>query len=312
LEHRLFGGACTQTMYRVQAINIPGGVARYSDLAAAIGRRRLRTAIETGALRQPWRGVVIRSDCALDLWTRAAAALLVIGDHAALCGATAVALHGCDAAASTDIHVAVPCSRLARSRPGLVVRQRRYTADDVVGIDGLPVFALDLALADYLCTADKRAGIASLDQALAGRDSRGIAAVKAGILRRLAARVDPRGVAKATALVELATGRAESPPESIFRLIVVEAGFPAPEPQCEIRTVDGELLYLLDMAWKRLRIALEYDGYAAHEARAGYDAERDRRLQARGWIVVRARAADLKDPGRILAELRSAFAQRSR
>ncbi|SFQ21951.1 Protein of unknown function [Amycolatopsis arida] len=58
------------------------------------------------------------------------------------------------------------------------------------------------------------------------------------------------------------------------------------------------------------RIALEYDGYAAHEERAVYDAERDERMAARGWIVVRARADDLRDPSRVLAELRAAFDKR--
>lgn len=293
-------------------IELPGGIARHSELAVSIGRRSLRTALDTGVLVQPWRGVVIRSDLALDLPTRAAAAILLVGGHAALCGPTALELHGCDAAAGTAIHVAVPYSRLPRSRAGLIVHRSRFTAEDVVRLHGLPVLAHDLAFADYLCDGDKWTAMASIDQALAGLDPRAVAVVKDKIRRRLAARVDPRGVARAQMLVDLATGLAESPPESIFRLIVTEAGFPAPEQQIKIFTVDGALLYKLDMGWKRLRFALEYDGYAAHEARADYDAERDRRLAARGWIVVRARAADLRDPGRVLAELRSAFASRSR
>lgn len=92
---------------------------------------------------------------------------------------------------------------------------------------------------------------------------------------------------------------------------MVEDGLPIPEPQFKVRTIDGELLYLLDMAWERVRVALEYDGYAAHETRAAYDAERERRLAQRGWIIVRARAADLADPSRVLAELCAAFAKRS-
>ena len=79
-------------------------------------------------------------------------------------------------------------------------------------------------------------------------------------------------------LLALATGKAESPPESILRLIVVEAGFPVPEAQYEITTIDGRRLYVLDMAWPALRIALEYDGFAAHEERRELDAERDLRM----------------------------------
>jgi hypothetical protein len=113
-------------------------------------------------------------------------------------------------------------------------------------------------------------------------------------------------------LLALATGKAESPPESMLRLIVVEAGFPVPEPQYEIPTVDGRRLYVLDLAWPALRIALEYDGFAAHEERQERDAERDVRMAGRGWITIRATAADLRDPGRVLAELRDAFNLRSR
>lgn len=276
-----------------------------------MGKRQLETAIANGVLHQPWRGVLVRADAALDLRTRAAAAVLAVGDHGVLSGPTAVELHGCSAADVPEIHVTVPYTRSARSRPGLVVHQNLFGAEDVVRVDGLPAFARELALAEFLCDGDKRQAFAALDQALFGLSDQEVDGMKAAIRARLDGRDDPRGVARALMLTELATGKAESPPESIFRLIVVEDGLPIPEPQFKVRTIDGELLYLLDMAWERVRVALEYDGYAAHEARAAYDAERERRLAQRGWIIVRARAADLADPSRVLAELRAAFAKRS-
>src|SRR5206468_12727615 len=101
-------------------------------------------------------------------------------------------------------------------------------------------------------------------------------------------------------------------PESWMRLLVADAGLPLPEPQFEIRDLDGRLVYRLDMAWPEFRIALEYDGYDAHEGREAADAERDARLARRGWIVVRAAAHDLSNSDRVNAELRSAFARRRR
>lgn len=112
-------------------------------------------------------------------------------------------------------------------------------------------------------------------------------------------------------LLDLATGKAESPPESVLRLIVVEAGFPVPEPQHEIAAIDGRKLYVFDMAWPSRQVALEYDGFAAHEDRREYDLERDQRMAGRGWVTIRAAAADLRDPSRLLAELRTAFDRRS-
>ncbi|MGH3467844.1 MAG: endonuclease domain-containing protein [Thermocrispum sp.] len=216
-------------------------------------------------------------------------------------------MHGCTAAESGDIHVTVPYSHSARSRTGLVVHQNRFSTEDVVHLGGLPVLAKDLALADFLCDGAKRQAFASIDQALFGLDADAVAQLKAEINARLAVRDDPRGVARAVMLTKLATGKAESPPESIFRLIVVENGLPVPIPQLAIRTIDGDVLYRLDMAWEAVRTALEFDGYAAHENRAAHDAERERRLAKRGWVVVRARAADLANPTRVLTELREAF-----
>lgn len=248
----------------------------------------------------------------LDVRTRAAAAILVAGKNAVLSGPTAVALHGCSAAESADVHLTIPYSRSVRSRPGLVVHQNFYILEDVVHVRGLPIFALDLALADFLCDGPRRAAFASLDQALLGLSEQGAAVLRNGIRQHLADRDDRRGVTRALMLTDLATGKADSPPESWIRLIVVEAGFPVPEAQYEICSVDGRLVYLLDLAWPELRIALEYDGFAAHEDRKAYDAERDERLAGRGWIVLRARAEDLRDPSRLLGELRVAFDQRSR
>lgn len=288
----------------------PAAVLR-RDLAAVVGERALRTALNGGLLEQLWRGVVVDSSHALELRTRAGAAVLAVGEHAVLSGPTAVALHGYSAAESADVHVTVPYSRAARSRRGLVLHQNRFEADDVVEIGGLPLFASDFALAELLCDGDKRMAFASLDQALAVRTEQQGADLRAAIRSRLANRDDPRGTTRAGMLTEIATGKADSPPESSFRLIVIEAGFPVPDAQYEVHTIDGRRLYVLDMAWPQWRIALEYDGFAAHEDSKCYDADRDDRLAGRGWIIVRAEAADLRDPSRVLAELRAAFAQRS-
>jgi uncharacterized protein DUF559 len=66
--------------------------------------------------------------------------------------------------------------------------------------------------------------------------------------------------------------------------------------------------YVLDLCWQDLRIALEYDGYEAHEYRLDRDVERDLDLERRGWITIRATAADLREPTALLARLDDAFA----
>jgi hypothetical protein len=287
------------------------GAALRSEVATALGERALRSALATGVLMQVWRGVVIHAEDALKIRTQAAAAVLAIGEHAVLSGRTALELHGLTAAVSTDIHITVPFSKCPKSRPGLVIHQSRFDPDDVVELDGLRVLSLPQTLADFLCDGDRFAAFACVDEALHGLSPRDDLALRTAIRERLHARADRRGFNTAKTLLHLATGKADSPPESIFRLRVVEAGFPVPQAQHEIFTIDGQVLYILDIAWPEVRIALEYDGYASHEGREDRDAERDSRMAGRGWITIRADAADLRDPSRVIGELRAAFRKRS-
>jgi very-short-patch-repair endonuclease len=83
-----------------------------------------------------------------------------------------------------------------------------------------------------------------------------------------------------------------------------------PQPQHSIRALDGKEIWRLDFAWPDLKIALEYDGYEAHERRAVQDAARDEDLRRRGWVVIRATATDMREPTLLLGRLRAAFAKR--
>lgn len=286
------------------------GARRRRALAAELGEHSLRVALRDGLLTQPWPGVVVPRTRALEPPTRAAAALLYTGDGAVLSRQTAAALFGCTAADGTDVHVTVPYTRRVKCRPGLVVHQARFSVvDDVVDLLGMPVTALDLTLAELLCTAPRWQALACIDQAFADAGQHA-ERLRTSIEDRLLHRDDRRGTSRAAVLLGLATGKADSPPESWLRLLVVEAGYPLPAAQYEVRALDGSVRYVLDLAWPELRIALEYDGYEAHEDREAYDAERDARLAGRGWIVIRARAQDLAKPNRVLRELTAAFRAR--
>ncbi len=276
-----------------------------------LGQRAVRQALASGLLAQPWRGVVVPAADSLKLATRAEAALLLAGQPAVLSGATSLALHGISAAETADIHLTVPYERRVRSKPGLIVHQSDYRQYDVLEIDGLPTFSVDLALADFLCRGDKRTAFASVEEAMRGLPPDHLQKLRDNVRDRIADRSSRKGIHRALSMLALADGRAESPPESMLKLIVVEAGLPVPETQYVINDIDGRLLYVLDMAWPVRRVALEYDGFAAHEERQAADAERDRRMLGRGWITVRAVAAGLRDPSRVLRELREAFRARS-
>jgi hypothetical protein len=287
------------------------GAALRSEAVEVLGQRAVRQALAGGLLAQPWRGVVVPASDSLKMATRAEAALLVAGPPAVLSGATSLALHGISVVDGGDVHLTVPYTRRVRSKPGLVVHQCDYEPHDVIEIDGLPTFSLDLALADFLCRGDKPTAFAAVEEAMRGLLPDHLQKLRENVRDRIVGRSARQGIHRALSMLALADGRAESPPESMLRLIVVEAGLPAPEVQYPINDIEGKLLYVLDMAWPARRVALEYDGFAAHENRQEADAERDRRMAGRGWITIRAAAADLRDPARVLRELREALRIRS-
>jgi hypothetical protein len=278
-------------------------------LVPAVGRHQLANALRSGVLRPLWTGVVVEAARLLDLRTRAAAALLAVGPRAVLCGPTAAALHGCTAMTSADVHVLVPYQCKPRSRPGLAVHHSCFYAEQVVVLDGLRLLALPHVVADLLCHAAPGDALAVADEVLRQAEPRSDE-FRAAVAERLRVRPDPRGTVRGAALLDLASPRAESAPESWVRMVLIERGFPLPEVNFSLRSLGGREVYRLDLAWPELRIALEYDGHAAHVDHEEQDAAREDDLRRRGWIVVRARADDLADPTRILRELRAAFASR--
>ncbi|MGH3937684.1 MAG: DUF559 domain-containing protein [Pseudonocardiaceae bacterium] len=281
----------------------------HAELRAELGRRSLERMLADGRIRQLW-GVLIPREMVLDPFIRASAALLATGSTAALTGLTAAWLQGCSAAESCIVHVVVPYSRSLRVREGLVVHQGRKLLEEVIDVRGLRTVPLDVAVTELLCTDVARRALAVADQAAGLFPELERPEFRLQIASRLSARADRRGTARANGLLPLVTGRADSPPESWLKLLVVEAGFPPPVDQFKVVDTLDVVLYVLDLCWPSLRIALEYDGYEAHENRKDRDARRDRDLRRRGWITIRATAADLCEPTELFERLDEAFRSR--
>jgi hypothetical protein len=294
-------------------VDIPGalhGASLRSDAVAALGAWRVKAALASGTLVALWPRVLVDSSRQLELLTRAAAALLTVGPDSVLCGLTAARLHGCTAANMSPIHVLMRYERRMQKRAELRVHRGWFSDEDVTEIEGLPVLAFDRTIGDLLCSPDRREALACADQAVALHPEPQRAMFIAAIAAQLDQRRDRRGTRQAADLLRLVDGRAESPPESWLRLLVVEAGFPPPTVQYRVLNRDGALVYRLDLAWPEIRIALEYDGHEAHVGRRAQDAARDADLARRGWLTVRATVDDLRNPRRLLDELTRAFHER--
>lgn len=114
------------------------------------------------------------------------------------------------------------------------------------------------------------------------------------------------------AVLPLVRTGVESPAESRLRLVIVENGLPEPATSCRVPT--HERVFLADLGYPELKIAVEYEGihHFQHGSleQARRDVSRARAMQRAGWIVVRATALDLRDPSRFLSDLAAAIRER--
>ena len=106
--------------------------------------------------------------------------------------------------------------------------------------------------------------------------------------------------------------RSASRPETRTRLVLVEAGLEEPELNHDVY-VDGIRLACVDLAYPRLRIAIEYEGehHLKDPAQWARDIARYDRLAAAGWRVIRVTKSELFDrPGMLVHRVRVAIAER--
>ncbi|MPY77441.1 MAG: DUF559 domain-containing protein [Actinophytocola sp.] len=281
-----------------------------AGLAQHIGPRAMRTAVRTGRLKAYSRDVLIDPRRATEFRCRAAAALLAAGPNAALSSHSALVVRGITAADAAPIHLLLPYPCKRRRRTDVAVHHNHLIDYDTEHVAGLRTVMLPHALTEVLCRGSRRTAIACADQVLASVPHGERDALRTTIGERIRSRRDRRGTLQATELLDLARGDSESPAESWTLLGLVEGGLPIPEQQVSITDIDGNEIYRLDFAWPAFRVAVEYDGFTAHELRAVQDAARDADLRRRGWTVIHATADDLRDSSRLITAVTEAMRTR--
>lgn len=277
-----------------------------------IDRKRLDRAVCDGLVRRVLHGVYLRSDQPDTVDTRVACAALVIAPGSVLRDRTAAWVHGIDVLTSAEhdllppLETCVPRFRTPSDRRGVDGGTRDLSERDVVTLHGVRVTTPLRTALDLGCHLWRREALAALDQFMRCHD------LSREQLRRESARFfRRRGVVQLRRLIPLADPRAESPRESWTRLEIIDAGLRCPEPQYWIE-IDGVPTYRLDLAYPRLRVAVEYDGEEFHDRtpeQKRHDAERREWLERHGWTVIVVRTGDFTGTGlqRWLAELRAAL-----
>ncbi|WP_043441796.1 hypothetical protein [Arthrobacter sp. L77] len=229
--------------------------------------------------------------------------LLVTGDSC-LSHTSAARLHGIPLPLELEqdqrVHLARPRGAASPRRRGVVGRRLSIDDDEIVGVEGLRVTSpartwLDLAAivdpvhlvvaGDYLVSLHRRSFGAWTDPLVPIDELRTYIEGHGRV----------RGLAPARrALTRLRVG-VDSPPETLLRLMLDDAGLPAFEVDCPILGPDGVAALWPDLTNEQYRVAIEYDG--AHHLTPEQqmrDIYRDALTAELGWVQVKVNRLDLK------------------
>jgi hypothetical protein len=121
-----------------------------------------------------------------------------------------------------------------------------------------------------------------------------------------------RGLVQLRQTLDLVDGGAESPYESLTRLLLIKAGFPRPKTQIRVIDADGNV-WRIDMGWPEYLVGVDFEG-AHHWTSAKQrtkDAVRYAVLPELGWIDLRLTSGILhNDPQPFLDRVGAALVAR--
>jgi hypothetical protein len=205
------------------------------------------------------------------------------------------------------VHVTVPTGVRAPRGKRIVGHQMDLPDDAVVRLGGVRCTTAVRTLCDLAATLELPQLVAVGDHLV--RRQGGLLTIEE-VRAEAACWRGRRGRRTLARALELLDPGAESPKESELRVILIEAGFPAPECNRSVYDWTGRFVARVDLAYADLRIAIEYEGDHHRDRRQWRkDHARRRRLEAIGWIYLPVTQQDLENPAALLADLRRALAR---
>jgi very-short-patch-repair endonuclease len=253
----------------------------------------------------PLRGTYLLSNGLLDLGFLAEirAVMLGLSDGAVVAGRCAALLWGFDLAVEpTVVEVAVAPGG-ARKRAGVTLFQLTERPHRMLRPRALdPIRVLDAVSTVLHCalTLPVNEAVVVADSAMRNRTV--TRRQLADAVRRQHGKPHYRRLRK---VLEWSDQKSGSVLESLFRVLLLEAGLIRPSSQVSFKGVGR-----VDFCWKEFRLIVECDGRVWHDpddARHA-DRRRDNKLVLQSWRVLRYTWADVvHDPDRVIAELRAAL-----
>ncbi len=266
-------------------------------------------AITPGALRYGYRrvfpNVYMPRDRLPSLADNTVGAWLWSRRRGVITGRAAAAMHG---ALWVDDTCPIELNYHNRRPPkGIIAREERIACDEVMQIDGMAVATKQRTAFDLGRHLPRGRAVANRD-ALA--NATGVTAEQ--VLPLVEKYAGARGVGRLRTALSLMDAGAQSPKETWLRLLLIAAGFPRPSTQIPVLDRRGRPFAYLDMGWKDIKIAVEYDGDQHRTSRQQYvwDEKRLRLIRGRGWLHIKVINED--QPREIIQRAASAWAQRER
>jgi hypothetical protein len=268
---------------------------------------------------KPFHGVRTSADADLSTVTaRARAFAPRLGDHIHFSHATAALLHGMPLPARFDgpsrpLDVCVFEPTRAPHLNGVRSHELKPTGQRVVHVDGLRIIGPEDAWVQLAAEATIDELVIAADWLITG-DEPYSGAEPPSCLDALDAAIGRhgrmRGVRKLRSAREKALYGSLSPQETRLRMLLVDNGFPTPEPNHRVRDADGRLIAMVDLAYPDHRVAIEYLGDHHRTDKRVYrdDIRRREALIDAGWFVVFTTADDLSNPALLMVRLRRQLA----
>jgi hypothetical protein len=252
------------------------------------------SALRRGRWRRLFPDVYVAADVEMDHRWWCYSALMYAGraPGVAVSGLSAAALMGVDLLPvdGGPVELTVPPTlRRESRRPSLVVIRSLLDASDLCMVGGLPVTSPERTAFDLARRSSATEAIVALD-ALLHRRLVGVQRLDSYALE-VAGRPGSVRFARALAMAEPLS---ESPMESRTRMCLVGAGLPRPVAQHEVFDEAGAFVARLDLAYRRERVGIEYEG-DHHRDRAVFrrDVARGNALASLDWAIVRVTAPDI-------------------
>ena len=223
------------------------------------------------------------------------------GRRGVIAGRAAAAVHGAlwvNASAPVEM-----IGRCAHPPKGIILRNERIEADEIVDLGGLLVTTPERTAFDLARHLPRDDAVVHLDALARVTD------VKAANILLLSERYPrARGLPRSRIALGLMDGGAQSPKETRLRLVLIDSELPAPRTQ--IRVSDGFNEAFIDMGYDEPMVGLDYEG-AHHLTERGqyvHDIGRAELIEREGWIDIRVVAEHSKRY--ILHRVQNAFARR--